>query len=489
MSKIEDVESIIKQRGFIWKSSEIYGGISGFYDYGHLGTLMKRRFEDLWREYFLSIHPRFFEISPSLIMPKQVFKASGHLDHFTDPIVKCVKCDFSERADQILEDQLDEKFEGVSEEELTELIKKHNIKCPKCGGSLEEVSKINLMFPLKIGPFKETKGFLRSETAQGAYMNFSREFKSLRKKLPMGLAVIGKAFRNEISPRQGVFRMREFNQAELQIFLDPENINKEEEWNKIKDFEMRATTVEHRNKIKKVSCQDLYREKDLPKKYIYFMLKVYKFYSEELGYPKDRIRFFELDEEEKSFYNKLHWDFEIKLESIGDFEEVCGVHYRTDYDLSSHEDESGESQEVFFEGRRIIPHVIEVSFGVDRNIYSLIETFYQKKDKKRILSLPPSVSPFQCAVFPLVTKDGLGEKACEVYKRLKKHFECVYDDSGSIGKRYARQDEIGTPLCITIDYDTMEDNTLTVRNRDTSKQIRISIDELKERIEEFFEKS
>lgn len=489
MSKIEDVESIIKQRGFIWKSSKIYGGISGFYDYGHLGTLMKRRFENLWREYFLSSHPRFFEISPSLIMPKEVFEASGHLEHFTDPIVKCVKCDFVERADQILENQLDEKFEGVSEKELTELIKKHDIKCPKCDGSFKEVSKINLMFPLHVGPFKKFKGFLRPETAQGAYLNFSREFKSLRKKLPIGLAVIGRAFRNEISPRQGVFRMREFNQAELQVFLDPEKIDEEKSWEEIKDFKMNVTIVKNREKIKKMSCEELNKEKKLPKKYIYFMSKVYKFYSEELGCPEKLIRFFELSEEEKSFYNKFHWDLEIRLDSIGDFEELCGVHYRTDYDLSSHEKKSGQSQEVFFEGKRIIPHVIEIAFGVDRNIYSLIELFYQKKANKRILSLPPKISPFQCAVFPLVNKDGLDKKAREVYKKLKKHFKCVYDDSGSIGKRYARQDEIGTPLCITIDYDTMKDNTLTIRNRDTSKQVRVKIEDLKEKIEEFFEKS
>ncbi|MCD6368056.1 MAG: glycine--tRNA ligase [Candidatus Aenigmarchaeota archaeon] len=477
MDRAEKIDSIMKRRGFLWRSSEIYGGISGFYDYGHIGTLIKRKFENLWRHFFLGLNPMFFEISPSTIMPEEVFKASGHLEHFTDPIVRCKKCDFVERADQILENILHEKFEGLSKEELNEIIKKHKIRCPKCGGELEEVSEMNLMFPIEIGPFKKVRGYLRPETAQGAYVNFTKEFNALRKRLPIGLAVIGKAFRNEISPRGGVYRLREFTQAELQIFFDPDEINDHEDWESVKDLNM-IVLLAGSEDAKEVSCEEMVEDIRLPKFYVYYMASVYKFYTEVLGYPKDSVRFRELSEDEKSFYNKLHWDLEVKLETLGGFKELCGVHYRYDHDLSSHEKMSGESQKVFLNEKKFIPHVIEISFGIDRNIYALIDFFYDERDGKSVLKLPFKVSPFDCAVFPLVKRDGLDERAIEIYKNLSGHFDCYYDDSGSIGRRYARQDEIGTPICITVDYDTLKDNTVTLRDRDTANQIRVKIGDL-----------
>lgn len=484
---LEKMKSIMKRRGFLWKSCEQYGGLSGFYDYGHLGTLLKRNFEDTWRDFFLSLHPRFFEISPSLVMKEEVFKASGHLDHFTDPIVKCSKCNFVERADQILEKQLDEKFEGLSKEEMTSLIGKHEIRCPKCGGPLQEVSELNLMFPVEIGTYDKMKAYLRPETAQGSYLNFSREFNAMRKKLPLGLAVVGKAFRNEISPRQGVYRTREFSQAELQIFTDPEEVKTHPDWDEVEDMKLRAVPCDSRDGTKEMTCEDL-RRYGLPKFYVYYMAQIYRFYTEVLNYPEERVRFFELNREERAFYNRLHWDFEVKMEGLGGYGELCGIHYRTDYDLKSHEKLSGESQEIFFNEKRFVPHVVELAFGVDRNVYSLLELFYSERDGKSVMGFPPNLSPFKCAVFPLVRKDGLDEKAYKVYKEIRRHFNCFYDESGSIGRRYARQDEIGTPLCITVDYDTMEDDTVTVRNRDTKKQVRVKTGDIKKKMEEFYEK-
>ncbi len=481
---LDKLNSLIKRRGFIWKSCEQYGGLSGFYDYGHIGTLMKTKFENLWRIFFLGMDSNYFEISPSLIMNEEVFKASGHLEHFADPVVKCSKCDFTERADHILEERLNEKFEGMSKEDLDSIIRKNGIKCPKCGGNLQEVGELNQMFPVEIGAYDKIRAYLRPETAQGSYLNFSREFNALRKKLPLGLAIIGKAFRNEISPRQGVYRMREFTQAELQIFFDPEKLDEHDEWDSVRDIRINVTESESRDKIKEITCEEL--SKRLPKFYVYHMAKVFIFYTNVLKYPKDKVRFFELNDEERAFYNKFHWDFEAKLESHGGFGELCGIHYRTDYDLSSHEKMSGEKQEVFFDGKKFIPHVIEIAFGIDRNIYSLLEIFYNEREEKSVLSLPPNVSPFECAIFPLVKKEGLPEKSKEIYGELVCDFNCFYDESGSIGKRYARQDEIGTPLCITIDFDTLKDNTVTIRNRDTTDQVRVKIKDLRKKIIEFY---
>ncbi len=484
---LEKLNSILKRRGFIWKSCEQYGGFSGFYDYGHLGTLMKRKFENLWRSFFLGLHPNFFEISPALIMKEEVFKASGHLEHFTDPVVKCTKCDFVERADKILENQLKEKFEGLSKEDMTELIRKHGIKCPKCGGEFTEVFELNLMFPVSVGAYNPTRAYLRPETAQGSYLNFSREFNALRKKLPLGLAIIGKAFRNEISPRQGVYRTREFTQAELQIFFDPDKINEHENWDEVKNYKLRLLPASHREEVLELTCDEVVKKLNLPKFYVYYMAQIQKFYLKVLSFPKEKIRFFELSEEERAFYNKLHWDFEVELKALDGYGELCGIHYRTDHDLRAHQNLSGESQEVFFNEKKFIPHVVELAFGIDRNIYALLELSYREREGKSILSLPPKVAPFDCAIFPLVKRDNLDKVAYEIYQNLRKNFTCFYDESGSIGRRYARQDEIGTPFCITVDYDTLKDNTVTLRDRNTTKQVRVKIGELKNKISELLE--
>jgi len=480
MPTLEQIEALAKRRGFFWVSSEIYGGFSGFYDYGPVGTILKRKLENAWRNFFLKQELNFYEIDTTTIMPEDVFKASGHLKNFVDPIAKCKKCGTYHRADHIMEEFLKERFEGMTPKKLKEIIKKHNVKCPKCKGELGDISVFNMMFELKVGPLSETKAYLRPETAQGAYVNFVQNFDVLRKKLPLGLAIIGRAYRNEISPRQLLSRMREFTQAELQIFIEPEMMQDHPRWNEIKSYKI--ITFQTNQKIKEISCEDL--AKILPKYYVYHMAWVQKFFLDVLNIPKEKFRFRQLSDEEKAFYNKIHWDIELSTEALGGFKEVGGIHYRTSHDLSGHQETSKKSQEIFFNGKKFIPHVLELSFGIDRILLCLLDIHYAKEKDRIYIKFPKVISPFTAAIFPLVNKDGLPEKAKEVYNSLKSIFDCVYDDSGSIGKRYYRQDEIGTFACITIDYQTLKDETVTIRDRDSTKQQRIKISQIASKLKD-----
>ncbi len=473
------IEELARRRGFFWIGSEIYNGLSGFYDYGHLGTLMKRKWENLWREYFLNLGDKFVEIEPAVIMHENVFVASGHVANFVDPIVKCKKCGHVERADNILEDILKENFEGISPEELLGIIKKHRIKCSKCKGILEEVGTLNMLFPLNVGVESPQKAYLRGETAQGAYVNFSRAFEHLRKQLPLGLAVVGKAFRNEISPRNLLIRMREFTQAELQVFFDPDTINEHPKFGEVENYRLLVFPVAARKegRTKEVACSEL--AEHLPKFYVYHMAMVQKFYLEILKLSKEAFRFRELSPEEKAFYNKYHWDVELNL-SLG-WKEVGGVHYRTDHDLGGHQKASKKDMSVNFGGKKILPHVLELSFGVDRNIFALLEIFYEEEKERTLFRFPRLLAPYDCAVFPLVSKDNLPERAEEVKNLLQSmKFSTFFDNSGSIGRRYRRIDEIGVPAAVTIDYQTLDDNTVTVRDRDSMEQERVRIEKLAE---------
>ncbi len=479
--KVAKIEELSRRRGFFWVNSEIYNGLSGFYDYGHLGTLMKRKWENIWRDYFLSLDDNFMEIEPASIMHENVFVASGHAESFVDPIVKCKKCGNVERADHILEDVLKENFEGISPKELADILKKHKIKCGKCKGLLEDVGTLNMLFPLSIGADNPQKAYLRGETAQGVYVNFPRAFEHMRKQLPMGLAIVGKAFRNEISPRNLLIRMREFTQAELQIFFDKDTINHHPKFASVENYKIRLLEFKNRKaeKIEEVTCKEL--SGHLPKFYVYHMAVIQKFYLDVLKLPKDAFRFKELSDEEKAFYNKYHYDIELKL-SIG-WKEVAGLHYRTDHDLSGHQKISKKDMSVSISGRNFVPHVLELSFGVDRNIFALLDLFFEEEDsikEKRILfRFPGLLAPYDCAIFPLVGKDRLPEKAEEVKKLLQSvKFSVFYDDSASIGRRYRRVDEIGVPCAVTIDHQTFEDGTVTVRDRDSMKQERVAINKL-----------
>ncbi len=474
----EKVVELAKRRGFFFVSSEIYGGVAGFYDYGAIGTILKRKLENVWRRYFLGLDENFFEIETSNIMPEKVFEASGHLTNFVDPVAKCKKCGTFHRADQIMEELLHESFEGKTAQELTQLIKRRNVKCPRCKGELGEVSVLNMMFPVDLGAGKETRGYLRPETAQGAYVNFLRHFNILRMKLPLGLAIVGKAFRNEISPRQLLLRQREFTQAELQIFFDPRKVDEHEKWKEVAKYKL---LVLSNKKIIEMSCDELVKKLKLPKFYVYYLAKVQQFFLDILKIPKSKFRLRQLSDEEKAFYNKIHFDVEIELEGIG-FKEVAGCHYRTDHDLSGHQNISGESQGIFHDGKKFISHVLELSFGIDRIFYALLELNYSEDKDRVVLKLSNKLAPYTVAVFPLVSKDKLPEKAQKVYDELQQHFDAVHDDAGSIGKRYYRQDEIGTPICVTIDYDTLKNDTVTIRDRNSTKQSRVKISKLVEKI-------
>ncbi|MEM5804650.1 MAG: glycine--tRNA ligase [Candidatus Aenigmatarchaeota archaeon] len=478
MPKIEEIEALAKRRGIFWLSSDLYGGFAGFYDYGPIGTAFKRKLEGAWRRYFLGLDQNFFEVDARQIMSEKVFKASGHLDNFVDPVAKCGKCGTAHRADHIMEEFLHEKFEGMPAEQLAEVIRKKGVRCPKCKGELESVSIFNMMFKVPIGPTGDVVGYLRPETAQGAYVNFAQSFEVLRKKLPLGLAIIGRAFRNEISPRQLTSRMREFDQAELQIFFDPDKINEHSGWDAVK--RKKLVLLPFKKKMVEMTCEEANKDLKLPKFYVYHMSKVQDFYLNVLRVPKEKFRFRELSEEERAFYNKIHWDIEVDISCLGGFKETGGVHYRTDHDLRGHEKESKQRQEVFFDSKRFVPHVLELSFGVDRMILAMMDVHYRKDGERLLISLPAALSPFTAAIFPLVNKDGLPEKAMEVYGMLRESFDCFYDDTGSIGKRYYRQDEIGTAFCITVDHQTLEDGTVTVRDRDSTGQERVETDRLKD---------
>ncbi|MFH1294530.1 MAG: glycine--tRNA ligase [Candidatus Aenigmatarchaeota archaeon] len=484
MSKVdanimEKILDVAKRRGFFWQSSLIYGGLGGFWDYGHLGTLVKRRFQDLWKEHFLALDDNFYEIDTSLVRPEAVFKASEHLSHFVDPILKCSKCKNVERADQLLEEQIGENFEGLTPAELDGIVKKHGVKCSKCKGPLEPAGTLNMMFPMVVGTTNETTAYLTPETAQGAYLNFSQEFECLRRKLPMGLAIIGKAFRNEISPRNALIRMREFTQAELQIFFDSDTIKEHPRFSEIAKYKLRVFPVKNRKnkKIEEATCENLVKM-GLPKFYVYHMARIQQFYFDLLKLPKEKFRFRELSDEEKAFYNKYHWDIEVYLESMG-WEEIAGIHYRTDHDLGGHQRVSKQNMTVNIEGKSILPHVLELSFGVDRNVYAFIEMSYREEKERTVLLFPRLISPLDAGLFPLVNKDGLPEKARKIQALLKEHgFNVFYDGSGSIGRRYRRIDEIGVAAGITIDYDSLKNNDVTLRDRDSMKQVRIKIKDL-----------
>jgi len=476
--KVDEITNIASKRGFFFQTASIYGGKAGFFTYGHLGKKLKSNWERLWRESILGLEDNFYEIQSNNILPELVFKASEHLENFNDPMTECKKCHFRFRADQFLGDKGVDGAETLTEKEMTKEIQDKNLKCPRCGGELSEVRWFNMMFPVNIG-FDEEKGYLSPETAQAAYLTFKEEFQATRGKLPLGLAIIDKAYRNEISPRQMFFRLREFTQAELQIFFDSEKINEHKNW---EDVEKKKLLFKFSSKeeIEELSCAELNTKYKLPKFYLYYAYQIQKFYLNILKIPREKFRFRELSEKERAFYNKIHFDIEIELDTIGGFKEVAGLHYRTDHDLAGHSKISGKNLEVFYENKKILPHVLELSFGVDRNIWMLLDVFYDVGKEGSMFKFPANISPFEIAILPLVNKAGMDKLAEEIFADLKKDFDVYYDDSGSVGRRYARNDEIGTMACITIDGESIKGKDVTIRDRDTTKQIRVKISELKE---------
>jgi len=340
-----------------------------------------------------------------------------------------------------------------------------------------------MMFPVGIGPTGKDRAYLRPETAQGVFLNFKREFEALRRKLPMGLAIVGRAYRNEISPRQGAYRMREFLQAELQIFFDPATFGDALPFDAIASVPVRIAWAAEKDSsgALEIPAKDLVT-RGLPSWYVWHLVQVQRFYLDTLRIPRDAFRLAELDDKERAFYNKIHFDIQVRQESLGGFKEVGGVHYRTDHDLKGHEAGSHTKQSVTVGTTKLLPHVLELSFGVDRNVWALLDLSYAKGDRV-VLRLPARVAPVPVAVFPLVNKDGIPERAEALWATLRKRIAAFYDDSGSIGRRYARIDEIGTPFSVTVDHETLEGKGVTVRERDSQKQFRVSEGELADTIE------
>ncbi len=472
-SRYDEILSLSVRRGFVWPAVDLYGGFAGFYDYGHLGARLKRKWEDLWLSYFLGLGDNYHLIDTTTILPEASLRASGHVDHFTDILVSCTKCKESHRGDHLIEAVTKEEREGITAAEVDAKIKELGIRCPKCKGDLGPARPFHMMFPVGVGPLGEDRAYLRPETAQGVYLNFKREFEALRRKLPMGLAIVGRAYRNEISPRQGTYRMREFLQAELQIFFDPASFDAQLPVDSVRGETLRVAMAgeKHEPTARDRTAGDLV-EAGLPPFYVYHMVLVQRFYLGRLGIPRDRFRFAELDEKERAFYNRVHFDVQLHQDSLGGFKEVGGVHYRTDHDLSGHASFSKADLSVQVGDKKVVPHVLELSFGVDRNLWALLDMQYEA-GAKTVLHLPPALAPISLGVFPLLSKDGLPERATALYRALRDRVDAFYDEGGSIGRRYARMDEVGTPYCATVDHATLGDDTVTLRDRDSTAQVRI----------------
>jgi glycyl-tRNA synthetase len=481
---LQDLMEFLQNKGFIWgPSPEIYGGMAGFYTYGPLGKLLKNNVEEFIRRKFQS--ENFWEMEAPIIQPKEVWEASGHMSSFTDPMIECSKCKLKFRADTLIEEVCPDL--NFKEKDILDIIKDKNIKCPSCKSPfIMKVVKHSLMMPTTVGVNKEV--FLRGETATTTYLPFKRYVEFFRNKVPFGVFQIGKAFRNEISPRQLMMRLREFTQAEAQLVVFAEDKDKYSGFDKFKDIKINAITKDDQKGDKLIASNwtigKLYDKKYLKNKAYAYALGLTCSMFLDLGFPVEKIRLRQHTDDEKAFYADDAWDIEFKLNTFGWYE-IVGVHDRTDYDLKQHTKFSKVNLDVLNEatGKREVPHIIEIAFGIDRPVFALLDMFYEKKsvdDGKNVFSIPVGIAPVKAAIFPLMKKPKLVKKATEVYEMLKKDYIVRYDTAGSIGKRYLREGESGTPFCITIDYDTIEKEpaTVTVRDRDTEKQVRVKISKL-----------
>lgn len=482
MSKYEDVVNLALRRSIFFPASEIYTSApAGMFDYGPYGASIKRKVVDLWRKELVQ-KENFLEIDGAQIMPADVFKASGHLKSFNDPITKCKKCDSIYRADKLISEAIGKDLpEAMPPAEYDNEIEKNNIRCPKCRSELNKVILFNLMVKAELGIKSKVDCYLRPETCQSIFLDFARLSKTMRIKLPVGISQVGRSFRNEISPRQTLMRSVEFSQMETEVFFDPEKINEIESFDEIKDYEI-SVLRQGKHGIELIKAEDLVRQKIVSGRLIaYYLARVQQLY-EKYGIPVDAMRFREVSKDDRAFYSKETWDFEIKT-SIG-WLELIANNYRSDFDLKGHMDASRQDMSyVYPDGKKIVPNVFEISIGVDRTFYAVLEHAYveeEKKGEKRVLlSLPPCLAPVNAAVFPLLSnRPEIVNKAKEVHDLLNQCYEVFFDSVGSIGKRYARMDEIGCPFCITVDFDSLENDDVTIRERDSTEQKRIKIKDL-----------
>ncbi|MBT4277247.1 glycine--tRNA ligase [Candidatus Falkowbacteria bacterium] len=443
-NKMEKIVSLSKRRGFIFPSSEIYGGFANSYSYGPYGRELKNNIKDLWWKMFVQERIDIVGLDGPILLNPRAWEASGHTTGFNDALADCRKCKKRFRADHLVEEATGKDLEGQLEE-MTKILKEEKIKCPECGKSdWTEVRNINMMFKTNMNSF-DGDVYLRPETAGAIFLEFKNVVDSMRVKIPFGIAQIGKAFRNEIVARNFIFRVREFEQMEIEYFIDPE-----------------------------VKWEDLFEE----------WLKLQEDFASELGAKDKNIRRYEHAKEKLSHYSQKTVDIEYNF-PFG-FAELFGLAHRGDFDLKEHSKASGKKLEYFDpqNNKRFVPHVLEPTFGLDRSLLVALSSAYTEEkledgSERIVMKFPKKLAPIKVAIFPLLkNKPKLVEKAREIYDNLKTEYMCEFDDNGNIGKRYRRQDEIGTPYCLTVDFDTLEQDDVTIRDRDTMKQKRVKIKEL-----------
>ncbi len=565
--KNEDVMNIAKKRGFLWSSFEIYSGVAGFFDYGPLGAILKNKIMNKWRNYYL-VGEGFYEIESPTIMPEEALKASGHVDHFNDPMTECKDCLEVFRADHVIKEATGKEVEGLKNQELTEILSNQQIPCPKCGGHLTHVWSYNLMFQTLIGAKGKKTGYMRPETAQGIFIPFKRLLRFFRGKLPFGVVQLGKAYRNEISPRQGVIRLREFTQAEAEIFVDPRD-KTHPNFQKVAQQVLTLFTAqaqEEEGEFIQITAEEAVNKGVISSQMLTYQLCLADRFMEELGIPEDVIRFRQHMKTEMAHYAIDCWDVEIYTDRYG-WIEVIGIADRTDFDLKSHSQYSKEDLSVFIEydeprtvtkmaakpdmkrfgplfkgnapkilnflkeadsdlikeafdengvyelelegesyqltpdiisfeeveetvrGEKVYPHVIDPSYGIDRITYSVLLHSFTQEDDRNIFHFPADIAPVGVNVFPLVNKDELVEISGNIRNNLRgEGIIAEVDTSGTIGRRYARSDEIGTPFAVTVDHQSLEDNTVTIRERDSQEQVRVLISEVPGKVNDLIEK-
>jgi glycyl-tRNA synthetase len=552
----EKVMELAKRRGFIWPTSECYGAVAGFIDYGPLGAMLKRRVENVWRDFYV-IQEGYYEIECPTIGQEAVFIASGHVKGFSDKMFMCPHCSEYFRADHVAESYCIVSAGTMSADELEARLAP--LKCPACKKVLGkvEVFPFNLMFSTNIGPGSQRRGYLRPETAQGMFTDFTRLLRFYRDTLPFGAVQIGKSYRNEISPRQGMIRLREFTQAEAEIFVHPEEKNRHPFFDRYAEYTMPFLGITQQEEGKEpvtMTMREAVRSGLVANQYVAYFLALTHELLVKIGVKPERLRFRQHMPNERAHYADDCWDAEILSGRFG-WVETVGIADRTDYDLQSHASHSGTPFTVFIQfaeprteqrrrivpnrgvlgkqyrtrakavfaalekatpgpdgadievggekihipatlfevrdetievrGVDVIPHVVEPSYGIDRMIYAVLEQAYHEEmvegEVRTVLRLPPLIAPVQVAVFPLMNRDGLDTLAREIAGNIQQlGILAEYDDSGAIGRRYRRQDEIGTPFAITIDYDSLDDRTVTLRDRDSMKQVRLPINRVPE---------
>ena len=477
-----DYDAVIKlalERGFYFPSCEVYADAqAGFWEYGPSGVSLKNKFLELWRRELVR-RDGMLEIDGSQIMSKSVFEASGHLSNFADPIIKCVKCNSTFRADRMIAETAQIEIpESADLDEFDNAISENGIRCPKCKGDFEKTRNFNMMFRIGIGP-QEEEAYLRPETCQSIFVDFPRLFKTMRGRLPLGVAQVGKSFRNEIAPRQSLLRLREFYQAEIEVFCNPAKLAEMEKFSEIQDTIIRiqtdATPVS-------MTCSEAVESGAVPNRFVAYYLGILTEFYEKTGIDITKSRFRRLGEKEKAFYAEVAYDFEVET-AVG-WLELVACNYRSDYDLSSHAKHSGEKFEVMDNEDKVLPHVFEISMGIDRSLYTILEHSLKedKEHERMVLSLKPYLAPVHVGILSLVKKDGLKEKTDEIFSQIKRKCDAFLDHSGAIGRRYRRLDEVGAPFAVTVDHQTLEDDTVTVRKRDSMEQYRIKISEIDDTI-------